>query len=105
MRARSGEAMAKTTKVRKRAAKKGAARPSGKTSRAVKARPPKRSAAPSRSGKETGRKRAAGGSVREVLAWLERAGTKATRDGMARYAIPSDKAYGVPVGVLRAYAK
>jgi 3-methyladenine DNA glycosylase AlkD len=43
--------------------------------------------------------------VPEVLAWLERTGTKATRDGMARYAIPSDKAYGVPVGVMRAYAK
>jgi 3-methyladenine DNA glycosylase AlkD len=43
--------------------------------------------------------------VREVLAWLERTGTKATRDGMARYAIPSTKAYGVPVGVMRAYAK
>jgi 3-methyladenine DNA glycosylase AlkD len=43
--------------------------------------------------------------VREVLAWLERTGTKATRDGMARYAIPSEKAYGIPVGVMRAYAK
>ena len=38
----------------------------------------------------------------DVLAWLERTGSKAGRDGMARYAIPSDKAFGVPVGVLQA---
>jgi 3-methyladenine DNA glycosylase AlkD len=40
-----------------------------------------------------------------VLAWLERKGTKGVRDGMARYAIPSDKAFGVPVGTLRKHAK
>jgi 3-methyladenine DNA glycosylase AlkD len=39
------------------------------------------------------------------VAWLARHGTKATRDGMARYAIPSDGAFGVTVGVLRGYAK
>lgn len=43
--------------------------------------------------------------VREVVTWLERHGTKATRDGMARYAIPSERAFGVTVGALRAYAK
>jgi 3-methyladenine DNA glycosylase AlkD len=43
--------------------------------------------------------------VREVLAWLRRKGTKATREGMARYAIPSDKAFGVPVGMMRQHAK
>jgi 3-methyladenine DNA glycosylase AlkD len=43
--------------------------------------------------------------VQAVLAWLKRTGTKSTRDGMARYAIPSDKAFGVPVGALRKYAK
>ena len=43
--------------------------------------------------------------VRTVLAWLERHGTKATRDGMARYAIPSDTAFGVPVGALKQHAK
>jgi len=43
--------------------------------------------------------------VDAVLAWLARRGTKATRDGMARYAIPSDKAFGVPVGIIRQYAK
>jgi 3-methyladenine DNA glycosylase AlkD len=43
--------------------------------------------------------------AQEVLAWLRRKGTKATRQGMARYAIPSDKAFGVPVGVMRQHAK
>lgn len=49
--------------------------------------------------------RGAATGVREVIAWLERTGTKSVREGMARYAIPSEKAYGVPVGVMRAYAK
>jgi 3-methyladenine DNA glycosylase AlkD len=40
-----------------------------------------------------------------AVAWLKRTGNKATREGMARYAIPSDKAFGVPVGVLQKYAK
>ena len=40
-----------------------------------------------------------------AIAELKRLGTKATRDGMARYAIPSDKAFGVPVGVLRKLGK
>lgn len=43
--------------------------------------------------------------VAAVLAWLKRRGTKANRDGMARYAIPSDKAFGVSVGNLRDHAK
>lgn len=43
--------------------------------------------------------------VREVLAWLKRHGTKRNRDGMARYAIPSKKAFGVSVGALRQLAK
>jgi 3-methyladenine DNA glycosylase AlkD len=43
--------------------------------------------------------------VHSVLAWLQRTGTKANRDGMARYAIPSDKAFGVSVGALHKYAK
>jgi 3-methyladenine DNA glycosylase AlkD len=41
----------------------------------------------------------------EVVAWLKREGTQAGRDGMARYAIPSDKAFGVPVGSLKKEAK
>jgi len=41
----------------------------------------------------------------EVVASLKRRGTKAVRDGMARFAIPSDKAFGVSVGDLRDYGK
>jgi 3-methyladenine DNA glycosylase AlkD len=41
----------------------------------------------------------------QALTWLERKGTKKNRDGMARYAIVSDKAFGVSVGELRLYAK
>src|SRR4051812_13729055 len=44
-------------------------------------------------------------TVGEVVAELRRRGTKATRDGMARYAIPSDKAFGVTVATLRQVAK
>jgi 3-methyladenine DNA glycosylase AlkD len=43
--------------------------------------------------------------AKDVLAWLERAGTKKVRDGMARYGIPSGGAFGVTVGALRAHAK
>ena len=41
----------------------------------------------------------------EVVAWLKRSGKKKVRDGMARFAIPSDKAFGVSVGDLRDYGK
>src|SRR3954463_11276198 len=43
--------------------------------------------------------------VSEALRWLERKGTKRNRDGMARYAIVAEKAFGVSVGDIRAYAK
>jgi 3-methyladenine DNA glycosylase AlkD len=43
--------------------------------------------------------------VSAVLAWLERQGSEAVRKGMARYAIPSDKAFGISVGALRQHAK
>lgn len=43
--------------------------------------------------------------VEEVVAALKKKATKATRDGMARYGIPSDNAFGVPVGVMRKLAK
>ena len=43
--------------------------------------------------------------AREVLAWLERTGTKKTRDGMARYGIVAPRAFGVTVGALRACAR
>lgn len=45
-------------------------------------------------------------SVREALATLERLGNKSTRDNMApRYGIHAERAYGVPVGSIRAVAK
>ena len=43
--------------------------------------------------------------VAAVLDWLKRRGKKSVRDGMARFAIPADKAFGIPVGDLRKYAK
>jgi 3-methyladenine DNA glycosylase AlkD len=43
--------------------------------------------------------------VHEALAWLERRATRATRDGLARYAIPSDKALGVAMRDIQALAK
>jgi 3-methyladenine DNA glycosylase AlkD len=43
--------------------------------------------------------------VDAVVAALKRLGTKKTRDGMARYAIPSDKAFGVTVGAIRQMGK
>jgi 3-methyladenine DNA glycosylase AlkD len=43
--------------------------------------------------------------VDSVVALLKRSGTKAVRDGMARYGIPSDKAFGVSVGDLQKIAK
>jgi 3-methyladenine DNA glycosylase AlkD len=44
-------------------------------------------------------------TVRDVLATLKRRGTKRNRDGMARFAIVTDKAFGVSVGDLRRMAK
>ena len=43
--------------------------------------------------------------VRAVLATLERAGTKATRDGMARYGIVAPKAFGVTMARMKQIAK
>jgi 3-methyladenine DNA glycosylase AlkD len=43
--------------------------------------------------------------VRDVLATLERAGTKATRDGMARYGIVAPKAFGVTMARMKQIAK
>lgn len=42
--------------------------------------------------------------VEAVVSSLRRMGTKRTRDGMARYGIPSDKAFGVSVGELKKVA-
>jgi 3-methyladenine DNA glycosylase AlkD len=44
-------------------------------------------------------------TVAETVAWLKRTGTKETRDGMARYAIPSGNAFGVTVAALHGAAK
>ncbi len=43
--------------------------------------------------------------VQALVAELQRLGTKKVRDGMARFAIASDKAFGVSVGVLRKLAR
>jgi len=43
--------------------------------------------------------------VEAVVAELKKLGTKRTRDGMARYAIPSDHAFGVPMATMQAVAK
>jgi 3-methyladenine DNA glycosylase AlkD len=45
------------------------------------------------------------GVVDHALAWLEKNGSTAGREGMARFAIPSDKAYGVPMNRIQALAK
>ena len=41
----------------------------------------------------------------DIIAMLKRRGSRAVRDGMARYAIPSDRAFGVSVGTMREMAK
>jgi 3-methyladenine DNA glycosylase AlkD len=43
--------------------------------------------------------------VRDVLAWLQKRGTEANRDGMARYAIVAPKSFGVSVADLRELSK
>lgn len=48
---------------------------------------------------------AAAPDVDAVLAWLERAGTRKNREGMARYGIVAARAFGVPVGALRRKGK
>jgi 3-methyladenine DNA glycosylase AlkD len=44
-------------------------------------------------------------TVPQILAWLERRGTKCNREGMARYAIVAPKVFGVSVDDLRALGK
>lgn len=46
-----------------------------------------------------------GEQVQSALTWLKRNGTKKGRDGMARYAITSDKAFGVSVSSIQKLAK
>lgn len=44
-------------------------------------------------------------TVKEILAWLERKGSKKNRDGMARYAIVAPKVFGVSMATMQALAK
>ena len=41
----------------------------------------------------------------EVLAWLEKKGTRSTVEGMARYGIVAQRAFGVTMGTLQTLAK
>ena len=43
--------------------------------------------------------------VRSALKWLKSHSARATLDGMARYAIPSDKALGVAMKDIKALGK
>jgi 3-methyladenine DNA glycosylase AlkD len=43
--------------------------------------------------------------VREILAWLERRGSKRNREGMARYGIRAARVFGVSVSALRQLGK
>jgi 3-methyladenine DNA glycosylase AlkD len=59
-----------------------------------------------RSAPEGGRaKRSVETEVQSALRFLKAHGTKPTRDGMARYAIPSDKAYGVAMRDIKAFGE
>ena len=44
-------------------------------------------------------------NVRPALDWLKRHGSKSTLDGMRRYNIPSDRAFGVPMRQVQDLAK
>src|SRR5262245_15588931 len=44
-------------------------------------------------------------NVDAAIALLKRRGSKAGREGMARYGLPADRAFGVSVGAIRATAK
>jgi 3-methyladenine DNA glycosylase AlkD len=43
--------------------------------------------------------------LQSALTWLKRHSTKRTRDGMARYGIPSDNAFGVTMADMKVLAK
>ena len=45
------------------------------------------------------------GDTQRALDWLKRHGTRANRNGMARYAIPSDRAFGVSMSNVQSLAK
>ena len=50
-------------------------------------------------------KRLVADQVQFALTWLKRRSTRATLDGMARYSIPSDHAYGVAMKDIKALGK
>jgi 3-methyladenine DNA glycosylase AlkD len=52
-----------------------------------------------------GRKPSTERQTQEALDWLKRHGTRANRDGMARYAIPSANAFGVSMSDIQALAR
>jgi 3-methyladenine DNA glycosylase AlkD len=43
--------------------------------------------------------------VKEIVASLKRMGSKSVRDGMVRYGLPPDNAFGIPVGKMQTFAK
>ena len=43
--------------------------------------------------------------MRDVLAWLERRGSRRNRDGMARYGIVAPRAFGVSMGTMQQLAR
>ncbi|HEY7368957.1 MAG TPA: DNA alkylation repair protein, partial [Thermoanaerobaculia bacterium] len=43
--------------------------------------------------------------ARAAVSWLKSHGSRSVRDGMARYGIPSDGAFGVSMGTIQRYAK
>ena len=65
-----------------------------------------RASIPKASGK-TGKssKQSVANEVQAALDWLKKRATKATLDGMARYAIPSDNALGVAIRDIKALGK
>lgn len=65
--------------------------------------PPKKKAAARGSAKSLAKRETS--DVDSVVALLKSKATKATRDGMARYGIPSENALGATVGTLRQVAK
>jgi len=53
----------------------------------------------------TARKRTPAADLKLALGWLKQHGTRATREGMSRYNIPSDRAFGVPMNQVQRLAK
>lgn len=51
------------------------------------------------------RRPAAADGLAGTLAWLEKSGSAAVRDGMARYGIPATRAFGISVGTLKSHAR